>query len=45
MILMVMQNRMCLKIAKNNTEVNPDMTSSTNVAAQLAKTFETAFAK
>ncbi len=30
--------------SKNNTEVNPDMTSSTNVAAQLAKTFETAFA-
>lgn len=29
---------------KNNTEVNPDMTSGTNVAAQLAKTFETAFA-
>ncbi len=29
---------------KNNTEVNTDMTSGTNVAAQLAKTFETAFA-
>lgn len=30
--------------SKNNTEINSDMTSNTNVAAQLAKTFEAAFA-
>lgn len=29
---------------RNNTEMNPDMTSNINVASQLAKTFEAAFA-
>lgn len=29
---------------RNNTEINPDMTSNINVASQLAKTFEAAFA-